>query len=144
MRQPSGGSGRQRRRPARRRRPRKLAHAERAEDVAAVLELGDDELRQLEPLCALRVQVDLGLRVVVAEAVSFVEEGGEGVGAEVEVAVNEGDDGAVLGEEELGVVVKVELRRTKRFSEASLENGEARLTWRTSLLILKTIAFFMR
>lgn len=53
------------------------------------------------------------LRVVVAEVVSFVEEGGERVGAEVEVAVDEGDDGAVLGEEEFGVVVKVELRRER-------------------------------
>lgn len=116
---------------------------EALQDVATVLELRDEEPNLLELLRALRVRLDGAGEVPQPRRV--VEDAVEGEGAELEVGIDEGDDRTALCEEELRVVVKVELRARQRsviVSRGERKRGER--TWRTSLLILNTMAFFIR
>jgi hypothetical protein len=81
-------------------------------DIPAVLDLGDEELDVRESFRSFWIEVRL-VRAVEPRATGFLEEGAERVGLELEVGVDEGDDGSVVREEDLGMVVEVELYRAR-------------------------------
>ena len=81
---------------------------EALENISTVLELLNEEAEVLELLDALGVRV--GRLGVVAVSGGVTEDAVKGVGSELKVGIDEGDDAGVLREEQLRMVIKVELR----------------------------------